>query len=164
MKRRGIRELQRSAVPDYRIHPCVLPFGPARSCSDYKYLPWYLPLQGQLKLFKFIPDEFVDPIEFSAFHFIRAARPSAHEGSGEKQGSRVEEKQRRRPPALLQASAFCPSGRTSCVQIRSLRICRRSGFLYRSDVLYIAISLSSSQYIIVIPVHHRHPCTSSSSL
>jgi hypothetical protein len=48
----------------YKSRPCDLSFGPCYACSNYKYLPWYLPLRGQLKQFKFIPDEFVDPVEF----------------------------------------------------------------------------------------------------
>ena len=60
------------ALRRYSTHPWVPPFGPAFGCLNYKYLPWYLPLRGQLKLFKFIPDEFVDAVEFVGPHYVRS--------------------------------------------------------------------------------------------
>ncbi len=44
----------------YRMYGQIIyPLGHTQCVQYYKYHPWYLPLRGQLKLFKFIPDKFV---------------------------------------------------------------------------------------------------------
>jgi hypothetical protein len=68
------RITREAALPlAYSEHPCASPFGPLAR-SNYKYHPWCLSLRGLLKLFKFIPDEFL--LQANLFQRPRRLRPT----------------------------------------------------------------------------------------